>query len=498
MKQAPQTVRHSKPSTPKGGSKFKPLSRTFGDGFINLLANLGQGAENAFSAGQYMQTQQITWDRESLDAMIRQSWIVRRAVEAIAEDMTREGIDIQSQLPPEDEDKVLRAFQRMGLWDELQSAIMWGRLYGGAGAIMMIDGQDMATPLRPDRITNGQFKGLFVLDRWTLWPSVDRLVKTFGADYGLPEFYNISTGDNAGLDGKWVHHSRVLRFIGNKLPYWQALRELWWGQSIVETMYDRLNHFDSATAGTAQLVHKAFLRIMKVPGLTEMGAINQIASAGLLERVMFMKLTQGIEGISLIDADESLENMTYTFSGLKDILIQLAEQLAGATGIPVARLFGQAPAGMNATGEHDMKSYYDMIAGKQQKDLSHNLHKLLRVVFPSVLGIPIPDDLTVSFKPLWKLSDTEKASIWAQDIAGLVAAHDSGILPPDVTLREIRQLSGISGRGSNVTDKDIEEAENAAPPSEEAPSEEIPGMTDKVVSLDDYRKQSADSGVIGA
>jgi phage-related protein (TIGR01555 family) len=399
----PKTVKHDKPSPPAAGGKFNPASRNFfGDGFINLLANLGQGAENALSAGEYRQTQQVTWDRETLDAMIRQSWIVRRAVEAIAEDMTREGIEIHSQVKPEDEDKVLRAFQRLGVWDALQSGIMWGRLYGGAGAIMLIDGQDISTPLRYETIGPGSFKGLFVLDRWTLWPSVNRLVKTFGPDYGLPEYYEIATGTGtgSGLDHKWVHHSRVLRFIGNKLPYWQAIRDLWWGQSIVETMYDRLEFFDSASAGTAQLVHKAFIRTLKIPNLTNILAANNMAQEALLRQVMFMKITQGIEGITMIDGDEALESMSYQFSGLKDVLIHLAEQVAGATGIPVARLFGQAPAGMNATGEHDLKTYYDMIAGKQQKDLNHVIDKLLRVMFRSVLGITVPQDLTFAFRPL--------------------------------------------------------------------------------------------------
>jgi hypothetical protein len=193
----------------------------------------------------------------------------------------------------------------------------------------------------------------------------------------------------------------------------------------------------------------------------------------------------------------ALAVMSYQFSGLKDVLIHLAEQVAGATGIPVARLFGQAPAGMNATGEHDLKTYYDMIAGKQQKDLNHVIDKLLRVLFRSELGIPVPQDLTFTFRPLWKLSDVEKASIWAQDIAGIVAGYDSGILPADVALREIRELSDISGRGSNITDEDIAEAQNAPPVSEESPLEEVPGITDRAASISDYRKQGAGNGVVG-
>jgi len=37
-------------------------------------------------------------------------------------------------------------------------------------------------------------------------------------------------------------------------------------------------------------------------------------------------------------------------------------QLAsGAADIPMTRLLGQSPAGMNATGDGDMRNYYDRI-----------------------------------------------------------------------------------------------------------------------------------------
>jgi uncharacterized protein len=35
--------------------------------------------------------------------------------------------------------------------------------------------------------------------------------------------------------------------------------------------------------------------------------------------------------------------------------------VSGAADIPVTRLLGQSPAGMNATGTSDMKNYHDRI-----------------------------------------------------------------------------------------------------------------------------------------
>lgn len=473
----PVIITKSTPHEIKGNGG--PIYHNFqGDGYINFLANLGQGAENQLSGSSYQRTNDITWDRETLDSMVRQSWLVRRIVSVIAEDMCREGISIDCpDLQPKEVEMLENELTRSGVWEAFEDSIMWGRLYGGAAAIMLIDGQDMSTPLRPSTIGRGQFKGLYVLDRWTLWPTVNDLVRTFGPDFGLPKFYRVATGDGSGLDDQLIHHSRVLRFLGNKLPYWQALQDLWWGQSVVETLYDRLMAFDMATFGTAQLVNKAFLRTLKVPDFTSIMAGNADAQKAILNQILFMKLTQSTESIVVIDAEETLEYNSYQFAGLKDILVQLGEQVSGAAETPATRLFGQSPSGMNATGESDIKGYYDSIGSKQEKDMRYALSRLFSVLIPSTLGKQLPPTFDFTFNSLWKLSDVEKATIANQDMVTVAAGVDMGIYSPEQALKELRQLSSMSGRGTTIDDETIASALNEPP----IIGEEGPGVDEKQV-----------------
>lgn len=41
----------------------------------------------------------------------------------------------------------------------LADVTRWGRLYGGALGIMMVEGQDPSTPLKRDSVGKDQFKG---------------------------------------------------------------------------------------------------------------------------------------------------------------------------------------------------------------------------------------------------------------------------------------------------------------------------------------------------
>lgn len=471
MKRA--TTQYDKPTLPKPGDRQKYSKSTpfevrghnhFGDGYINFLANLGQGAENQLTSSSYQRTNEITWDRETLDSMVRQAWVIRRIVSVVPQDMCREGVSIEcADLTPSNIEELQVELTRGGFWQAFEDAIMWGRLYGGAAAIMLIDGQDISTPLRPSTIGRGQLKGLYVLDRWTLWPTVNDMVRDYGPDFGLPRYYRVATGEGSGLDDKLIHHSRVLRFIGNKLPYWQAIQDLWWGQSVVETLYDRLMAFDMATFGAAQLVNKAFLRTLKVPDFTSVMAGNADAQKAILNQILFMKLTQSIESITVIDAEETLEYNSYQFAGIKDILVQLGEQVAGASEIPATRLFGQSPAGMNATGESDIKGYYDSIGSKQEKDMRYALSRLFAVLVPSTLGVPLPNTFSFKFNSLWKLSDIDKATIAQADVTSVVQAVTEGIYSPEQALKELRQLSNISGRGTTIDNTTITDAVNDPP-----------------------------------
>lgn len=141
----------------------KPGGKQFMDGFDSFAANLGLSQDNLLGKSGYAPGKRLT--PVELEDMYRTSWVVGRTVEVVAEDMVRCGLDLQTQMEAGDIDALVRAFRGNGIPGRLTDAIKWARLYGGALAVMLIDGQDMATPLDMDSITQGNFRGLHVLDR---------------------------------------------------------------------------------------------------------------------------------------------------------------------------------------------------------------------------------------------------------------------------------------------------------------------------------------------
>ena len=440
------------------------LNAATDDSFINFAQKLGIGADNALTSGTYGYNP-ITRNRVLLEWIHRGSWLGGVAIDLIADDMTRAGVDFTCEMPPEDSEAIESEMTNLGFWEGTNEVVAWSRLYGGSVGVHLIDGQDMKTPLRLETVGKGQYKGILALDRWQIEPSLEDLVTDFGPYLGTPKYYRVLANAPA-LRGMTIHYSRLAyRMVGIKLPYQQRLTENLWGISILERLYDRLLSFDSATTGAAQLVYKAYLRTLKIDGLREIVAAGGQPMNGLMQYTEIMRRFQGMEGITLLDKEDEFDVQQHgAFSGLSDALVQFGQQLSGALQIPLVRLFGQSPAGLNASGDSDLRTYYDGINQKQNKEMHLGVTAGYKLCAQS-LGINIPDNFGVAFAPLWQLSDKEKADI-ASSVGSTVSnAMEQGIIGRRTAMKELRQNSKTTGIFTNITQDAIEEADDEiAPP----------------------------------
>lgn len=444
------------------------------DSFVNFSQKMGMGADNALSTSSYG-FNPISRNRNLLEWIHRGSWIGGVAVDLVADDMTRAGVEFLTELPPDATEQLERVATNLGTWNMINECIRWGRLYGGSICVALIDGQDFRQPLRLETVGPKQFKGLLTLDRWMVEPSLEDLVTEMGPHLGLPKYYRVQANAPA-LRGCAIHHSRVMiRHVGVELPYQQRLMENLWGLSVIERLYDRMVAFDSASMGAAQLVYKAYLRTLKVTGLREIVAQGGKALDGLVAYTEMMRRYQGNEGVTLLDAEDEFDvQQTSAISGIGDSLTQFGQQLSGALQIPLVRLFGQSPQGMNATGESDMRLYYDHIKQQQVKNMLVGVTNVYRLIAQSE-GIRLPDTFSVDFRSLWELSDTDKANIASTVGTAVSSAVDSGLIGRQTGLKELRQSGRRTGVFTNITEQMIAAADDEVgpPPGMELA---LPGM----------------------
>lgn len=132
------------------------------DAFQNPIARTGAFMPNQLEATNYPMTR-FTRDWQTINSLYRSHWVVRRIIDTIPEDMTKNGYKIISQIDPDKMRAIETVFRRTSTYKNLLLGLKWGRLYGGAGGLIIIDGQEDALdqPLELDQVMPGSYRGLF-------------------------------------------------------------------------------------------------------------------------------------------------------------------------------------------------------------------------------------------------------------------------------------------------------------------------------------------------
>lgn len=448
----------------KRARKGEPLlNAATHDSFVNFAHKLGYGADNALTSGSYG-FNPVTRNRVQLEWIHRGSWLGGVAVDVVADDMTRAGVDFKAEMDPADQGRLESAVQALGIWDRLNEAIKWGRLYGGSVAVLLVDGQDLKTPLRLETVGRGQFRGILPLDRWMLEPSLEDLVTDFGPDLGKPKYYKVTAAAPA-LRGATIHYSRLAgRFIGVELPYQQALTENLWGISVLERLYDRMVAFDSASMGAAQLVFKSHLRTLSIDGFRDIVAAGGTMMKGVIAYTEMMRRFQGIEGVTLLDSKDTFEiQQSGAFSGVADVIDKLADQLSGALQVPKTRLFGHSAGGLSGKDDSGERTYYDKIRQDQRRSMSQGV-RAAYVLTAASEGIALPDDFALDFSSLVELDEVQRAAVAKQTTDAVIAAFGENLVSQRVAMQELRQSSRITGIFNTISAEDIEAADDSVEP----------------------------------
>ena len=408
------------------------------DGYSNAAAFLGEDSP-LLASGTFLRSG-LTSDPELLTAMYRESWLTKRIIDTPSEDMTRAWYRLSSSVDPEEIHALRQLEARHSVKQELTNALRWARLYGGSLALMVIRGEEgrLDQPLEQEMLLPDCFQGLLVLDRAQgIEPSAELVSDLDDPDFGLPKYYTVNL-DTENYRMVRLHHSRVLRFIGRELPRGETIRENFWGASEMEHIRDELLKRSAASANIAQLIFQANITTLK------MSDFGELLGAGTEEQRKSVEYAMGMEnrfrtsfGIQLLSRDDSLENHPYSFTGLSEIYEQFMMDMAGAAEIPATRLFGRSPQGMNATGESDLRNYYDMIASLQERQLRPALEKLLPVMAVSCWDY-VPESLEIVFEPVMTSSPAERAELVQKLSGDVIEGYKCGLFTREQAVMELK------------------------------------------------------------
>ena len=385
------------------------------DGYVNLLNKYGTKQDN--SEAYKFEREPVIPDMQ-LTGLYEGNGLFSKIIDTPAEEALKHGFDLNLK---SDE---LNAFVEDALddleWEErAATAIKWTRLYGGALIVMLIDdGRGLEEPVDWEHIRS--IDELRVYERSIVQPDYASLYQQdYGgkgvgnrvSKFGQPEYYYVSS-----IYGSFkVHESRCLVFRNGVLPEQTSnATYLFWGMPEYVRIRRALRETVTAHTDSVKLLERSVQAIYSMKGLASLLTTDD-GENQVLKRLQLVDTSRGLLNSIAIDSEgEQYDFKTFQFSGVKDVIDATCNMLSALTNIPQTILFGRSPAGMNATGDSDFESYYNFVEKIQRLMLKRNLRTLLDVVFRA--GIASGDvaeepDYKLEFKPLWSLSDTERAAV---------------------------------------------------------------------------------------
>jgi len=350
--------------------------------------------------------------------------LVQTIVDVPVDDGLRGGVEIKSkQLDEPQIAELLVSLDRDDDINTLGQAAKWNRLFGGAG-VMVITDQDPSTPIDIEAITADSKLEFRAVDMWELfWDKQN----TEGYDPAIQS----ENFEHYSYYGEQVHKSRVMRMKGLTAPSFIRPKLRGWGFSVVEALIRSINQYLKATDLGFEVLDEFKLDIYKIKNL-----VNTLMSPNgdqkIKERIALANYQKNYQNAIVMDSEDDFDHKQLSFAGLAEAMTGIRMQVASDMRMPLTKLFGISAAGFSS-GEDDIENYNAMVESQVRNKLKYNILRVCEIKCQKLFGF-IPDDLSVSFKPLRILSAVDEETVKTQKFARLAQAKQAG----EITTVEFR------------------------------------------------------------
>jgi len=416
------------------------------DSWYNALTGLGNALRDKRESTYFTYDSKIA--DQTLEDLYHDDDISARICEALPEEALRNGYYLSS----EDDDPGLASQlheyeKKLKFPKALKDCAVWSRVFGGAVIYLGIDdGQEEDQPVNEAAIKAITFAE--VLDKRSLIPAQRY---TTLERFGQPEIYEIQWVATMNAvtpqdlqPGAKIHESRILRMDGTRTSPIRAERDNGWHDSVLQKVYETVRDFGSSWQAIGHLLQDASQGKFKIKNLAEMIASGD--KDALSSRMQLVDMSRSVARAIMLDAEnEEFTRDTYSFAGIPDVMKMYMIRLAAAARMPVIVLMGQSPQGLNATGEADIRLWYDKVKIYQEDHLLDVITRFYELVFLAQdFAGSAPEAWEVKFGKLWQMSDEEQAEFEKKTAEKDKIYIDAGVLLPEEVALNRFKAKGFS------------------------------------------------------
>lgn len=364
----------------------------------------------------------VSNDRQFLSEMYVELGLVQAIVDIPVDDALRGGVEIKSkELSEEQLEELTNSVDRDDDLTTVGQGAKWTRHYGGGGILILTD-QDPKEPLSMDQIGPDDPLEFRAVDMWELFwdksntqgydPSIQSEDFDFYTYYGLP-----------------VHKSRVMRMVGITAPSFIRPRIRGWGVSVIETLIRSLNQYLKATDLGFQVLDEFKIDVYKIKNLVNT-LMQPQGFSSVRKTIAQINRMKNYQNAIVIDSEDEYIQKQLSFSGLAETMQGIRMQVASDMRMPMIKLFGTPATGLNAGDEDSIEVYNSMVESQVRNKIKYIILRMLEIKCQKLFGF-VPEDLSLSFKPLRVMSEEQEQKIKDSKLKRLIDAKTAGLISPD-------------------------------------------------------------------
>lgn len=391
----------------------------------------------------------------------------RKMSETIARELTRKWVKLAATGDGDKSDKIALIEQAMQDHKVREKFHKCAELDGFFGiSHLFIDTGDndnpgeLETPLFRNelKIKKGGLKGFTVIE--PIW--------TYPNDYNSndPLARNFMRPQTWFVMGKKVHTSRLLTFISREVPDLLKPAYAFGGLSLTQQAIEYVDNWLRTRQSVSDLVHS--FSIMQLA--TNLAAsLNAGAGDELDKRAQVFNGYRDNQSLMLVDKEtEELSNVSVPLSGLDHLQAQSQEQMSSVCSIPLVKLLGITPSGLNASSDGEIRTFYDAIHAMQEAFLAQHLRVVLDIIQLSLFG-EIDEEIGFTFNPLWQLDEAGQAAVRKTDADTDAVLIEAGVIAPEESRKRVASALETPYAGLDVDDTpeppESDDVGNASDPS---------------------------------
>lgn len=403
----------------------------------------------------------------------------------IATEMTRNWIEFQASEGEDGEDKTDRIkqledfFKQLGVQDAFYQLAEQDGFFGRTHLFLdacNIDDKDELIQDLGDGVSDASkmkvnqknpLRSVRVIEPIWCYPQRYNSSDPLQPDWYKPETWYVMT--------RPIHASRLLTFVGHKVPDILKPAYAFGGLSRSQLAKPYVDNWLSTRQSVNDLIKAFSVMVLMTDISSQLSASNSsldgsfdggTTGSAMLDRADLFNAFRDNRGLFIINKDtEDFKNVTTPLSTLDALQAQSQEHMAAVARIPLVKLLGISPAGLNATAEPEIRVFYDTIHAFQEQFFRPGLERVMNFAMLSLWG-EVDSAITLKFKPLWSLD--EKASA---EVRKVEAETD------DILVNGVASLSPEESRKRIAADPDTPYASLDVDDMPEPPAGEIDPAT---------------------